>query len=109
MTSISEPTDTERALDRLATDLEPTERHRLLADDLRRAFVEMLAASRMRTRHLSLGELASDLDRFEAANRAIEHDRQRLLTRLHHVHLPLLDQAGVLEYDPASKEVDLSP
>lgn len=36
-------------------------------------------------------------------------DRQRIETRLHHVHLPLLEDAGLIEYDHDTGVVRLVP
>ncbi|TYL39126.1 transcriptional regulator [Natronococcus pandeyae] len=35
--------------------------------------------------------------------------RQELLTRLHHTHLPKLDEAGFIEWDPDSKTITRGP
>lgn len=95
-----------------------------LADERRRA---ALAALADREPPVSLSELAaavvdseaggpnagdpstdggwtSDAD---AARRARLDDRERRVTvSLYHVHLPRLDDAGVVSFDPDSKEVD---
>lgn len=89
---------------RLTSELDETTRHRLLADDQRRFVIESLAAGG--AVETTLGELAAELDR--VAQRALGVDaaeRRNLHCRLHHVHLPMLDDAGVLQYDPRTKRV----
>jgi DNA-binding transcriptional ArsR family regulator len=78
----------------------------LLSADRRRHVVTMLTTAE---RRLPVDELAEavavlehgDVDAFEAA------DVDALRTSLHHVHLPQLDDAGVVDYDPDSRTVGL--
>lgn len=83
--------------------LSETEQHELLADELRRQVIEIFGATNGPIES-TLGELASDIDR------AIRYDtggvgRQDLLVRLHHVHLPMLQEAGIIEYDRETKRI----
>lgn len=79
--------------------LSEPECHELLASECRQALLEWLAAASDR-RH-TLESLASavsssdDMDQFQAVSLS-----------LHHVHLPKLDEADVLDYDPNSKTVE---
>lgn len=85
------------------TDLTESERHRLLEVDRRRHVLAVLPDD---GDSLTLEELAaavavheSDVDADDPA--AVS----RLATTLHHVHLPKMDDAGVLAYDPAEKRI----
>ena len=90
-----------------------------LADPLRRQTVSVLAD---RDPPVSLLELAAAVYRAESAGEAATDggaspgdtpsddgpagDReQRVAAALYHVHLPKLDDAGVVSFDPESKEV----
>ncbi len=92
---------------RTTAELDETTQHRLLADGQRRFVIESLrtASGGVET---TLDELTDHLVR--AAERTdTEHvDGQRdLRCRLHHVHLPMLSDAGLLEYDAEAKRVRL--
>ena len=87
--------------ERYISELDETTRHKLLADDQRRFVIESLQPV-----ETTLGDLASSLDR--VAQRYYDADapaRRNLRCRLHHVHLPMLDDAGLLEYDARTKHV----
>lgn len=80
--------------------------HRVLASTCRRRLVTLLFDDPSRTRD----ELATVLAGWEAtANRpmATPSDRARIEADLHHHHLPLLDDLGVVSYDPTSGRVVL--
>lgn len=64
---------------------------RALANECRRELVSVL--ERRATSHVDVETLAHQL----AATGAV--DDRTAVTELHHVHLPMLDEAGVLEYD----------
>lgn len=71
----------------------------LLADEHRRA---VLAVVNDLEADLSLVELATRLERLD------EYDtkpKPSLLIELHHVHLPKLADAGIIEYDAATNTV----
>lgn len=79
------------------------QRHRLLADELRRFVIEIFGESGGPF-EASLGELASDIDRTHPDIGA-RLGRDDLLVRLHHVHLPMLADVGLIEYDRDSKRI----
>lgn len=88
-----------------ATDIDESTRYRLLADAQRRFVIESLETGTTRVQ-TSLDELATHLER--AAERSDVVDGwPTLRCRLHHVHLPMLAEAGLLDYDPATKEIQL--
>ncbi|MFC6954607.1 DUF7344 domain-containing protein [Halorubellus litoreus] len=87
-------------------DLSRDDVHRVLASTCRRRLVTLLFDDRSRTRD----ELATILAGWEATgNRpmATATDRARIEVELHHHHLPLLDDLGVVSYDPTSGRVVL--
>ena len=92
---------------RTVTELDETTRHRLLADEQRRFVIETLQTAHSDV-ETTLYELAKHIER--AAQRidgSEDADCRSLRCRLHHVHLPMLADAGLLEYDPTTKEVRL--
>jgi len=92
----------------LPAELSDHERYRLLADPRRRTVLAVVTAYSEATTATSLGELASDVDRLERSReKADATPREDLLVRLHHVHLPMLDEAGVVDYDSDAKRVVL--
>jgi hypothetical protein len=70
---------------------------RLLADEHRRE-VCLFLSSATETVH-KLSALA------EAVAPDVDQDARRLAIGLHHQHLPKLDRAGLLDYDPRSRTV----
>lgn len=87
-----------------STDLTENERHRLLASERRRSVLEALSD---RSAPIGLGELAVDLaareDGLDPGDRV---GIRRLKTELHHVHLPMMADSGVLDYDPVTHRID---
>lgn len=78
---------------------ELSERHRLLADDQRRTVLAVLSE---RADAIAVDELASAV-----ARRSDDPATARTVAaRLHHVHLPVLDEAGVVDYDRAAARVE---
>lgn len=77
------------------------ERHRLLANEWRRAAVAVLAK---RATPVELSELATavaDLAFEDPSDESVD----RVALSLHHTHLPKLAAHDVLEYDPATNMV----
>lgn len=80
--------------------------HRVLSSTTRRRLLTLLLDDPSRTRD----ELATILTGWEATtNRpmAAPSDRARIEVDLHHSHLPLLDDLGVVSYDPTNGRVVL--
>lgn len=71
---------------------------RLLASERRRQVISYLGGS---PGGVSLDELADGIaSTAEGSAETVSDDRRRLLrAELHHVHLPMLAEAGVLDYD----------
>jgi len=81
----------------VSTDLTESERHRLLGDERRRIVLDVL---RTRSTPVSLSALAMDVARRESdAGAPDESSLTRVEISLHHCHLPLMDDLGVLAYD----------
>ena len=81
------------------------ERHRLLASDRRRALLDLLEGR------------GDPVDLVTAAEALVERERpsdapaaetvEQVSITLHHRHLPLMDEVGLVDYDPAAKTVDV--
>jgi hypothetical protein len=81
-------------------ELTASESHELLANDRRRLILDILDGG---TAPIDLDELAVEVATHEdGADPADEKTLQQLRTRLHHNHLPKMDEFGALEYDPVS-------
>jgi hypothetical protein len=90
-----------------ATELDETTRHRLLADEQRRFVIGTLQTARSGV-ETTLDELARHVEKAAQRTDGTEGtDFRSLRCRLHHVHLPMLAEAGLLEYDPTTKRVRL--
>lgn len=91
----------------LPSGIDDGQRHRLLADARRETALEAIAHLRESTTETTLGELASAIDRLEPTGDGDANDarRQALVVDLHHVHLPMLDDVGVVDYRPERKLV----
>lgn len=88
----------------------PDEHFDLLTDDRRRTLLsvlEDLQEERTGPVTITVEELAravSERERQESAH-GLDEDERRLVLSLHHRHLPRLDDAGVVEYDPFDETV----
>ena len=79
------------------------ERYRLLASQRRRLVLEHLAG---RTDPVELTALASAIATRE---HDLEVDDEHVAMSLHHVHLPMLSQFGILEYDAGKTRIESCP
>ena len=82
-------------------ELTETARHRLLESDQRR---RALAVLDERSQPLSLEDLATHVAEQEADADA-SADVETVATTLHHIHLPKMATAGIVEYDPETHEI----
>lgn len=98
-------TETKTGDRRQQTTVEISERDRcrLLADERRRTLVTVLAE---RSSPVTLTELATTLGARERSLRGDQDSHRTLEVRLHHVHLPLMADAGVIDYDPGENRVE---
>lgn len=82
------------------SDLTESERYRLLADVRRRRTLDVLSNA---TATVELSELAAAVaERAEAHSGERTVVTNRVAISLHHVHLPRMDELGVLDYDSDS-------
>ncbi|WP_435344806.1 DUF7344 domain-containing protein [Haloarchaeobius sp. HRN-SO-5] len=82
----------------------PDDLYHVLAGTLRRR----LLAHLLENPELSFDEAADVLAGWSAASEGdvvTPSDRERIETELHHVHLPMLDEAGLLTYDHDAEEI----
>jgi len=80
-------------------DIDEDERHRLLADEERRAVIDVLDD---RTGAVSMSDLADDVARESDG----DSDRRNVEIQLHHTHLPMFEDAGLVAYDRDAGLVD---
>jgi len=84
-------------------ELHESDRHHLLQSDRRRLVLAILGE---RDQPVGLGALAAAVAAAEeGVDRADGDARERVTVSLHHVHLPKLDDYGVLRYDRESNAV----
>lgn len=79
------------------------ESHRLLTSPRRRLLLSYL--STRSDGSVSLDELIDIIAERECPDPGPATHRERILIDLHHVHLPRLADAGVLDYDPVAETV----
>ncbi|MFC5366347.1 DUF7344 domain-containing protein [Salinirubrum litoreum] len=85
--------------------LDESEVYDILRNDRRRFVIEHLKQSSGRA---TVGSLADQLASEESGESPPPKNvRQSVYVSLHQTHLPRLDEAGVVAYDPDSKEVEL--
>ncbi len=82
------------------------ERYRLLASQRRRLVLEHLAG---RTDPVDLTALASAIASRERDLEVNDERIERVAISLHHVHLPMLSQFGLLEYDAGATRIGSCP
>jgi len=87
-----------------AVELEQGEFYRVFADERRR---EVFAVLKFETGPVDLEQLAEVIYR-QATELGTERDSdvEDVAIELHHIHLPKLDQTGLLEYDPVKQCVE---
>lgn len=98
--SLNEPPSEETKLGNLTK----SERHRLLANERRRITMRCLArlAPDVTLSNLSLAVAECEAD----VDTAPEETRERIATTLHHCHLPLMADLGVLTYAANVRRVE---
>ena len=85
------------------TELTESERHRLLADERRQVVLDVLPEE---TSELALEELATAVLEQGPTDPGDEPtSRKEVAVSLHHVHLPILADVGVLDYDAENHRV----
>lgn len=88
-------------------DLSESEWHRLLASKRRRLVLDVLAD---RTAPVDLEEVATEIAaREDDVDAADEKAIERVGFSLHHVHLPMAAEVGVIDYDRDAVRVEACP
>ncbi len=84
--------------------LAESELHRLLSSERRRILLNVLEE---RPAPMDLMELAWAISKREnGAGSEPTADVEQVVITLHHHHLPVLSEAGIVEYQPASKKIE---
>lgn len=81
-----------------------SEPHRLLAVERRRIALEILSEGEV---PVTLDELAAAIATREAERDVVEPDAiERVAISLHHAHLPMMEEFGVINYDLATARIE---
>ena len=84
-------------------DLTESERHRILAAERRRLTLTILSEQMTSVEFL---ELATEIVTREAGINATDEETiEKVAMTLHHTHLPVLDEKGVVDYDLRSQQI----
>lgn len=86
------------------TRLTESQRHRILANEQRRVLIELLSD---KSDPVTLSDLATTLFAREADAGASRE--QQIRAELHHSHLPMFDEIGLVDYDPETNQVAPRP
>jgi len=86
----------------------PDDHLRLLADRHRRILLDQLREDPVTTRD-DLADVLRRVDSDSESDTDGETRRRRFAVELHHIHLPALADAGVIEYDPDDGTVVYRP
>lgn len=85
-------------------ELTESELHKLLADKERRLALEILAD---RT-NMRLTDVATEIAAQNAKDGTLQSKAiDQVKVRLHHIHLPKLDEFGLIEYNPKSGRINV--
>ena len=84
-------------------DLDPDDRHRVLASERRRLTLDILEGIESA---VELEELARGVAAREDGIESVDDESvSRVGLSLHHQHLPIISETGVLEYDPEANRI----
>lgn len=87
-------------------DLTENERHRLLASERRRILTTILSAC---SPPIDLETLAKKIAERDVAVGTVDDDTvDRMMAILHHKHLPMLADMGLLETDPETNQIEFA-
>ena len=87
-------------------DLTETERYQLLASERRRILTTILSAQ---SPPVDLETLAKKIAERDIAVETVDDDTvDQMMTILHHKHLPMMADMGILETDPETKQIDFA-
>lgn len=86
------------------TELSASEWHRLLAVERRRLVLDLLADE---TTPPDLETIAREMVAHESASGTTDEETiEQVKISLHHSHLPVLAELGVIDYDPGTHRID---
>lgn len=101
---MSTTTEFETTVPTLPAELSDSERHRLLADERRRIVLDVLAE---RKESLTLTELVTEVECRENGGGSSESTvSENIMISLHHVHLPMIADSDIVEYDYETNRID---
>lgn len=104
---MSHPSNDETNKTESSTGLSLSECHRLLASEQRRFVLDVLAGN---TTPIGLEELSAGIAARKDGIETVDDETiERMAIELHHNHLPRLDEAGLIEYEPDNQTVDPTP
>ncbi|WP_207592977.1 DUF7344 domain-containing protein [Halomontanus rarus] len=90
-----------------ADELTTSDRYRLLAEKRRRMTLDVLTGQNV---PVDLTELATGIAAREDGTGAVDEETvTRVALTLHHVHLPMLAEYGVIDYNPDTNCVESCP
>lgn len=95
-------TTTREVTDGMIT-LGESDRHRVLSATTRRATLDVLAA---RSTPIELEDVAEALVRRESDRDSVSTDVDRLAVTLHHHHLPMMAELGIVEYNQEATRIE---
>lgn len=85
-------------------DLSTSERHRLLANDRRWLALEILTGA---SPPVDLETLAAEVAAQETGDSTVDKQTiNKVVISLHHVHLSVMDETGVLDYERETHQID---
>lgn len=85
----------------------PADIHRVLAHPIRRSLLTVLSNAQS----VALNTLAEELvkaNQVPSNETVLDGGTDEIQVMLHHAHLPLMDDVGILEYDPETNMVHVS-
>lgn len=85
------------------TEMNGSDRHRVLAADRRRVALDILSN---RTTPVAVDELAEAIAAHDDGGPPQSEHVDRIAVTLHHEHLPLMTDAGAIRYEPTSRRVE---
>lgn len=104
--TMSHPTNQSASDSERTANLTRDERHRLLAANRRRILVDVISEAST----FELRELATDVAKREGGvNPEDGSVVEKIAISLHHTHLPIMAEAGVLSYDSEREQVTTYP
>lgn len=87
-------------------DLTETERHRLLTSERRQRLLPILSNQ---TPPMDIDTVTEKIVQRDAELETADNElHERVKTKLHHTHLPMMSDMGILEYDSEGNRIDFA-